>query len=81
MSARSRQLLKAGGKRETYLWGQLYTTPGGLEFGLAQGSHSSGNLINIAGTNSLAIVPIGVTEIEAGAQVRVLSVGRDMVKG
>ncbi|MEL6385189.1 MAG: gephyrin-like molybdotransferase Glp [Cyanobacteria bacterium J06626_18] len=79
--ARSRQPLKAGGKRETYLWGQLYSTSAGLEFTLAQGSHSSGNLINIAGTNSLAVVPIGVTEIEAGAQVRVLWVGRTLVKG
>ncbi|MEM9006067.1 MAG: gephyrin-like molybdotransferase Glp [Cyanobacteria bacterium P01_F01_bin.86] len=72
VTARSRQLLKAGGKRETYLWGQLHTTPTGLEFSLSQGSHSSGNLINITNTNSLAIVPIGVTAIEAGSPVRVL---------
>ena len=72
VTARSRQTLKAGGKRETYLWGQLHTTTTGLEFSLAQGSHSSGNLINITGTNGLAMVPIGVTEIEAGSVVRVL---------
>ncbi|MDB9529096.1 molybdopterin molybdotransferase MoeA [Oscillatoria sp. CS-180] len=72
LTARSHQVLKAGGKRETYLWGQLHTTPSGLEFSLAQGSHSSGNLINITGTQGLAVVPIGVTEIEAGSQVRVL---------
>ena len=81
VAARSRNPLKAGGKRETYLWGQLHNTPSGLEFGLAQGSHSSGNLINIASTNSLAVVPIGITEIEAGAQVRVLWVGPEMVNG
>lgn len=81
VTARSRQLLKAGGKRETYLWGHLYSTPAGLEFSLAPGSHSSGNLINIAGTNSLAVVPVGVTEIEAGAQARVLWLGRAMVRG
>ena len=75
VTARSRQTLKAGGKRETYLWGELYTTPSGLEFSLAQGSHSSGNLINITGTQGLAVVPIGVTEIEAGTSVRVLWIG------
>ena len=78
VTARSRQSLKAGGKRETYLWGQLYATSGGLEFGLAQGSHSSGNLINITGTQGLAVVPIGVTELDAGSTVRVLWMGHDL---
>lgn len=76
--ARSRQVLKAGGKRETYLWGRLHTTPAGLEFGLSHGSHSSGNLINVVGTQALAVVPIGVTELEAGSQVRVLWVGQTL---
>ena len=53
--------LKAGGKRETYLWGQLCVADGQYEFHLAGGSHSSGNLINLAQTNALAIVPMGVT--------------------
>lgn len=79
--ARSRQALKAGGKRETYLWGQLHTTPSGLEFSLSPGSHSSGNLINMAGTQALAVVPIGATEIAAGALVRVLWVGSDLQPG
>ncbi|MEM9816428.1 MAG: gephyrin-like molybdotransferase Glp [Cyanobacteria bacterium P01_D01_bin.6] len=79
--ARSRQDLKAGGKRETYLWGQLYTTPSGFEFSLAQGNHSSGNLINMAGTQALAVVPIGVTEIAAGSTVRVLWVGAEVQQG
>lgn len=77
VTARSRQTLKAGGKRETYLWGQLYAAPTELEFSLASGSHSSGNLINIMGTQGLAVVPIGVNKIEAGSQVRVLWVGQD----
>ncbi|RZM79631.1 molybdopterin molybdotransferase MoeA [Leptolyngbya iicbica] len=79
--ARSRHDLKAGGKRETYLWGQLYATPSGLEFSLAQGSHSSGNLINLAGTQALAVVPIGATAIAAGSMVRVLWVGADLPGG
>jgi molybdopterin molybdotransferase len=77
LTARSRQPLKAGGKRETYLWGQLHSTPAGLEFSLASGSHSSGNLINITNTQGLAVVPIGVTELEAGTPVRVLWVGSE----
>ena len=81
LTARSRQDLKAGGKRETYLWGQLHTTPLGLEFSLAQGSHSSGNLINLAGTQALAVVPIGATAIAAGATVRVLWVGTELQRG
>lgn len=75
--ARSRHPLKAGGKRETYQWGQLHSTPSGLEFSLAAGSHQSGNLINITGTQGLAVVPVGVTEIEAGTPVRVLWIGPD----
>ncbi|MEM9769378.1 MAG: gephyrin-like molybdotransferase Glp [Cyanobacteria bacterium P01_D01_bin.71] len=77
LPARSRQDLKAGGKRETYLWGQLHITASGLEFSLSQGSHSSGNLINMAGTQGLAVVPIGMTEVAAGSTVRVLWVGPD----
>jgi len=77
VTARSRQPRKAGGKRDTYQWGQLHTTPSALEFSLAPGRHQSGNLINITGTQGLVIVPIGVTEIEAGTSVRVLWIGPD----
>lgn len=76
VTARSRHALKAGGKRETYLWGQLHSTPAGLEFSLAEGSRSSGNLIGIMGKNGLAVVPTGATALEAGAQVRVLWIDR-----
>lgn len=64
--------LKAGGKRETYLWGNLTLRDGRYRFQLAAGSHSSGNLINLAQTNALAIVPVGQTEILAGSEVEVL---------
>lgn len=66
--------LKAGGKRETYLWGQLHLVDGRYEFTLAGGSHSSGNLINLAQTNGLAIVPVGQKLITAGEVVRVMLV-------
>ncbi|NET39222.1 MAG: molybdopterin molybdenumtransferase MoeA, partial [Cyanothece sp. SIO1E1] len=74
VEARSRHELRAGGKRETYLWGQLHWADAGYEFSLAGGSHSSGNLINLAQTNALAVVPIGQTRIPAGAQVQVMQV-------
>lgn len=73
--AKTRHPLKAGGKRETYLWGQLQLIEGMYEFGLAGGSHSSGNLVNLAQTNGLAIVPVGETEIAAGEAVWVMLVG------
>lgn len=64
--------LRAGGSRETYLWGQLHLADGNYEFALAGGSHSSGNLINLAQTNGLAIVPIGQKLITAGESVKVM---------
>lgn len=74
ISARSRQELKSGGQRETYLWGQLHWVDGVYEFQLAGGSHSSGNLINLAQTTGLAMVPVGAKSIQAGDPVRVLPV-------
>lgn len=67
--------LKAGGKRETYLWGHLRVVEGQYEFHLAGGSHSSGNLINLAQTNALAMVPIGQKRVEKGDRVRIMLVG------
>ncbi|NEP15693.1 MAG: molybdopterin molybdotransferase MoeA [Leptolyngbya sp. SIO4C1] len=65
--------LKAGGRRETYLWGQLHLSESGYRFQLAAGSHSSGNLVNLRGTSGLAVVPIGSTTLAAGSSIRVLS--------
>jgi molybdopterin molybdotransferase len=53
MEARSRHDLHSDGKRETYLWGKLHLVNGVYEFQKAGGSHSSGNLINLAQTNGL----------------------------
>ncbi|NER49979.1 MAG: molybdopterin molybdotransferase MoeA [Symploca sp. SIO1A3] len=68
------QELRAAGKRETYLWGQLHLADGRYEFHLAGGSHSSGNLINLAQTTGLAVVPVGETVIPAGEYVQVLQI-------
>jgi molybdopterin molybdotransferase len=52
----------------------LHIVDGAYEFQLAGGSHSSGNLINLAQTNSLAVVPVPQTLIRAGEPVQVLQV-------
>ena len=67
--------LKAGGKRETYLWGQLSLGESGYQFSLAKGGHSSGNLVNLSCTNGLARVPLGETLIKAGSAINVLATG------
>ena len=72
IKAITRHDLKAAGRRETYLWGQLHLVNGKYEFALAGGSHSSGNLINLAQTNALAIVPIGQKRITADSEVEVM---------
>ena len=74
IDATTRHDLKSGGKRETYLWGQVYLVDGKYEFALAGGSHSSGNLINLAQTNALAIVPIAQKAIAAKEEIKVILV-------
>lgn len=71
----SAQDLRADGKRESYLWGQATLIDGRFEFRLAGGSHSSGNLINLAQTNALAVIPVGQTQIAAGAPLQILWLG------
>ena len=65
--------LLANGGRETYIWGQLKLTNSEYIFNLAQGQQNSANLINLASTNALAILPIGVKKIHRGEIVKVLS--------
>lgn len=72
VTATTQQPLKAGGKRETYLWGNLSWDKDGGRFAIAGGSHSSGNLVNLAQTNALAKLPVGTQKIEAGSLVEVL---------
>ncbi len=72
VSAKTMQELRSDGKRESYLWGNLTLVNGEYTFTLAAGQQNSGNLINLAGTNALAVVPIGQTQIVAGDRVQVL---------
>ena len=72
LKVRSHDELRSDGKRETYLWGKLHLIDGVYEFHKAGGSHSSGNLINLAQTNALAVVPMGKTLISPQEEVQVL---------
>ncbi|MGB3295792.1 MAG: gephyrin-like molybdotransferase Glp [Phormidesmis sp.] len=72
--AQTATALRAGGQRETYLWGQLTANESGYVFESVAGSHSSGNLVSLANTNGLGIVPQGETQIAAGQPVRVLKI-------
>jgi molybdopterin molybdotransferase len=72
IEAITNQDLTADGQRETYLWGKLELIDGRYHFSLAGGSHSSANLINLAGTNALAVIPVANNPIAAASIVRVL---------
>jgi molybdopterin molybdotransferase len=66
--------LKSKGQREVYLWGKIEIVDGIYEFKLASGQHNSANLINLGGTNALAIIPQGTTIIQAGDWLEVMLV-------
>ncbi|MBH8551812.1 molybdopterin molybdotransferase MoeA [Nostocaceae cyanobacterium CENA357] len=71
---RSHDELRSNGKFETYTWGCLHLIDGLYEFYQASGSHSSGNLINLAQTNALAVLPVGKVLISSGEQVLVCKI-------
>ena len=64
--------LKSPSHLETYIWGKLQLNNGIYEFHPAFGQHSSGNLINLAQTNALAVLPICQTFIAPQENVLVL---------
>jgi molybdopterin molybdotransferase len=72
INAKTRVELRSDGKRESYLWGQLHLVNGQHEFDVARGSHSSGNLINLAGSSGLAVIPVEQMLVQAGEVVQVL---------
>jgi molybdopterin molybdotransferase len=72
IKAKINQKLTSDGKRETYLWGNLQLIDGVYWFNLAGGSHSSGNLINLAQTNALAVIPVGVNLINEGELIDIM---------
>ncbi len=66
--------LRSDGQRETYIWGQLRLDETGYEFVPAKGQHNSANLINLAGTTGLAVIPVGQTEVKQGEVIQVMRV-------
>ncbi|MGB5970850.1 MAG: gephyrin-like molybdotransferase Glp [Spirulinaceae cyanobacterium] len=72
IKARTQNKLRAGGQRETYLWGTMKVVNGAWEFSLAPGTHNSANLVNLAGTTALAVVPVGRKTVEVGEEVEVM---------
>jgi molybdopterin molybdotransferase len=75
IKAKASNELRSDGKRETYIWGKLKLIDGVYEFEIAGGNQVSGNLINLAQTNALAVLPEGTKSISLGQQVNVLIVG------
>ncbi|MEN9225054.1 MAG: molybdopterin molybdotransferase MoeA [Thermostichus sp. HHBFW_bins_43] len=71
LSATSPVALHSDGKREHYLWGKLHLKPDHVQFQPAN-SHNSGNLMNLAGCNALAVLEVGRTQIPAGSPLQVL---------
>ncbi|AFY99114.1 gephyrin-like molybdotransferase Glp [Calothrix sp. PCC 6303] len=74
IKAKARQELRCDGKRESYVWGKLRLVDGFYEFDVAGGSQVSGNLINLAQTNGLAVLNCGQTLISPGELLKVLLV-------
>jgi molybdopterin molybdotransferase len=64
--------LQSNGKMEAYIWGHLRLVDGVYEFHQAGGNLSSGNLINLAQTNALAVLPVGKTLVSPNEEVEVL---------
>jgi molybdopterin molybdotransferase len=75
IKAKTQQELRSDGKRESYIWGKLNIVDGSYEFALAGGSQVSGNLINLAQTNAIAVLPVGQTLIPTAGFVWVLLIG------
>jgi len=75
LKVKSHSELKSNGKMETYIWGNLKLNDGIYEFQQTSGNLNSGNLINLAQTNALAILPVGKTLINPGEETLVLQIG------
>jgi molybdopterin molybdotransferase len=66
------QELRSNGQRESYLWGQAALVAGRYQFTPVAGGHNSGNLINLALANGMALLPVGTQQILAGQEITVL---------
>ena len=73
LTAIAQSPLTAGGRRETYLWGKLVNSEGQLWFSPSS-EQGSGNFVNLAGCNGLAILAVGTKRVEAGTEVPVMTI-------
>ena len=74
LKVKSSSELQSNGKMETYIQGELKLVHGVQEFSQAEGKHSSANLVNLAQTNALAVLPVGKTIVHPGEEVWTLMV-------
>jgi molybdopterin molybdotransferase len=74
--ARCHVELRSDGKRETYVWGKLHLVDGIWEFKPASGHQNSANLINLANTTGLAVLPATETWIWPGEFLQVLVISQ-----
>lgn len=74
IKVRSQSELQSNGKMETYIWGKLNLVNGVYQFQKSEGNDSSGNLINLAQTNALAVLPVGKTFVYPGEEVLVVQI-------
>ncbi|BAZ83457.1 molybdopterin molybdotransferase MoeA [Sphaerospermopsis kisseleviana CS-549] len=72
VKVKSSSELQSNGKMETYILGKLHLVNGVYQFQKSEGNDSSGNLINLAQTNALAVLPVGKTFVYPGEEVLVL---------
>lgn len=64
--------LRGDSRRECYLWGNVSLQNSQLLFVPVAGGHNSGNLINLAGANALALVTVAQGSVAVGETVPVL---------
>jgi molybdopterin molybdotransferase len=74
LQVRTRDELKSKGEREVYFWGRVEVINGNYEFQLARGQYNSANLITLAGTNALAVLPKGKSIARSGETVEIFLV-------
>ncbi len=65
--------LRSDGKRESYLWGRVEIKNNRQEFMPVAGGHNSGNLINLAQANALALMPAGC-DVAANSVIQILRI-------
>jgi molybdopterin molybdotransferase len=64
--------LRGDSRRDCLLWGQATVAAGQMTFLPVAGGHNSGNLINLALANALALVTVEQGAVAAGATVPIL---------